>query len=67
VIDATAIWVAAIPTAGVIISAYLTNRGQSQTHRKVDAVAEEVTTINGKTMANLADEAEQRRTNGHDE
>ena len=66
-IDGTAVLLACIPTVGVVVAALITNHGQTLTHKKVDAVAEEVTTINGKTMANLADEAEDRRTNGHHE
>lgn len=46
-----------ITTAGMIILALLSLRNG----RKTDAVAKEVTTLNGKTIAVLADNQETRR------
>jgi hypothetical protein len=73
VIDGTSIITASIPTIGIIVAAIINNRGQGQTHKKLDQglvklddVATEVTTINGNTLANLADQREDRRLLGED-
>ncbi len=60
--DLAAIISTAVPSLSVVVAAVITSRGQHRTHVKLDNVAEEVTTINGNTLAQLGDAGEGRRS-----
>jgi hypothetical protein len=60
-VDIGAIVSTAVPSLSVVVAAWITQHGQHKTHAKLDSVAEEVTTINGNTLAQLGDAGEGRR------